>query len=105
MWTTLAMTAALAYAPGQGGELALTNPRPTHWLFGAVRKDADSPKVIAGDAFITSFDIENLKVGEDGQVQYSIAMELANKDGKVVYRQEPQKQEAYNALGGSKVPA
>ena len=82
MWATLAMTAALAYAPQQGDGLAVTNVRPTYGLFGAKRKDADAPKLLPGDAIYLSFDIENLKAGEDGLVQYSVGMELS-RDGKV----------------------
>ncbi len=104
MWTTLAMT-ALACAPQQTGELTLTNARPTHGFLGSVRKDADAPKLLPGDAFFISFDIENLKVGEDGRVLYSIGMELTDKNNKVLYKQEPQDQVAYNSLGGSRHPA
>lgn|SRR5262249_25811209 len=105
MWTTLAMTAALAFAPAQG-ELTLSNVRPTHGLFGPTRKDANDLKLLAGEVLVLSFDIEGLKVGQDGKVEYSVAMEVSrNKDNKVLFSREPEKLESYNVLGGNHVPA
>jgi len=105
MWTTLAMTAALAYAPAQGG-LSLTNVRPTYGLFGATRKDADDLKLLAGEVIFISFDIEGLKVAPDGEVQYSMSIEVtSNKDNKVLFKREPEELKATNILGTSRVPA
>jgi len=105
MWTTLAMTAALAFAPAQG-ELTLTNVRPTHGLFGPTRKDADDLKLLPGDVIVLHFDIEGLKVAPDGKVQYSVGMEVTNnKDNKVLFRKEPEELEANNLLGTSRQPA
>jgi len=105
MWTTLAMTAALAFAPAQG-ELTLTNVRPSHGLFGPTRKDADDLKLLAGEVFLISFDIEGLKVASDGEVQYSVGMEVTNnKDNKVLFKKEPEELKAYNILGTSRQPA
>ncbi len=104
MWTALVMTAALSYAPEQGGDLTLTNARPTMGILGAPRKDADAPKLIPGDALFYCFDIENLKVGEDGRVKYSVGMEWKNKEGKTLYKEELQPQEIINSLGGTRVP-
>jgi hypothetical protein len=103
MWTTLAMTAALAL--GQTGELRLTNVRPTYGPLMGPRKDAENLKLLPGDLLCISFDIENLKVAPDGQVKYSTAMEVTDKNGKVQYRQEPQDFEAYHNLGGGHAPA
>ena len=103
MGATLAMMAALAFVPAQAGELTLTNVRPTYGLHGPTRKDADAPKLRAPDAFVLSFEIEGLKVSEDGRVQYSIGMEVTNKDGKVLYGEKPVNQEAVYALGGKSV--
>jgi len=105
MWTTLAMTAALAFAPAQGG-LSLNNVRPTYGLLGATRKDADDLKLLAGDLIFISFDIEGLKVAPDGEVKYGMSMEVTNnKDNKVLFKKEPEEQTAYNVLGTSRVPA
>src|SRR5947208_12111302 len=98
MWTTLAMTAALAFAPAQG-ELTLTNVRPTYGLFGPTRKDADDLKLLAGEVLLIAFDIEGLKVAPDGEVQYSVGIEVTNnKDNKTLFKAEPEEQKANNIL-------
>src|SRR5215208_2037578 len=104
MWTTLAMAAALSVAPNPVGELTVTNVRPTYGLYGAVRKDADAPKVVPGDVFFLSFDVENLKVAPDGLVKYSVGMEWTNKEKKVLYREEPKELPVHNSLGTGRVP-
>src|SRR5436305_1847053 len=105
MWTALAMTAALSFAPQQAEDLTLPNVRPTMGLFGAPRKDADAPKLVPGDILFYCFDIEGVKVGEDGKVKYSVGMEWKNKAGKLLFKEEPQPLEIINSLGGSRVPA
>src|SRR5262245_51939842 len=105
MWTALAITAALSAAPEQGGDLRLANVRATNGIMGGPRKDAEAPKLLVGDALVLSFDIEGLKVGEDGRVLYSIGMELKDKNDKVLYKEEPQDLEIFNSLGGTRVPA
>ena len=104
MWTALAMTAALSYAPQQAEDLALTNVRPTTGIFSPPRKDADSPKVVPGDVLFYCFDIEGLKVTEDGKVKYSVGMEWKNKEGKTLFKAEPQPLDAINSLGGTRAP-
>jgi hypothetical protein len=101
MWASLALAAALA--PAQQGDLALKNARATYGVLGQERKE----KVfLIGDVFTLSFDVEGLKVKEDGQVQYSIGMELVNTDKKKTeFKQEPRDQEAVNSLGGNRMPA
>jgi hypothetical protein len=98
------MTAALSFVPQQGGELTLTNVRPTYGVLGAKRKDADAPKLLPGDVFCLSFDINGLKVAPDGLVQYSIGMELT-RDGKVQLGEKPEERTSYNSLGGTGQPA
>jgi hypothetical protein len=104
MWTALVMTAALSYAPQQAEDLTLTNVRPTTGIFSPARKDADNPKVIPGDVLFYCFDIENLKVAEDGKVKYSVGMEWKNKQGKTLFKAEPQPLDAINSLGGTRAP-
>lgn len=102
MWATLALATALNLAPAQGGALQLKNDRVTYGILGQERKDS---KLLPGDVFVVAFDIENLKVRDDGRVQYSMGMELTNKEGKSQFKKEPQDLEAVNALGGSRLPA
>jgi hypothetical protein len=102
MWTTFAFVAALSLAPGQAGKLTLTNARPTYGLLGAPRADT---KLLPGDSFTLSFDIEGIKSDAEGKVKYSIAMEVTDAAGKVQFKQDPRDLEVTNSLGGSTMPA
>jgi hypothetical protein len=100
MWATLALTAALSL--GQAGDLRISNVRSTYGHLGPVRTDA---KVLPGDFYFITFDIEGLKISETGEVYYKMGMSLKNSQGKEVFRQEPIESHALNLLGGSTVPA
>src|SRR5581483_11716598 len=102
MWSTLAFATALALTPSQASALRLENARVTYGFLGADRPNA---KLLPGDAFYVSFDIDGLKVAEDGKVLYSMGMQLSNKEGKVQFKKEPKDLEAYNSLGGARLPA
>jgi hypothetical protein len=101
MWVTLALT-ALTAAPAQAGSLELKNDRFTYGILGAERK---SSEFLPGDVVVLSYDIEGLKVKDDGTVLYSMSMEVTNKEGKSQFKNEPRDLQATNALGGSHVPA
>lgn len=101
MWTTIALLTALGAAPGQSG-LSLTHVRSTHGLLGPVRhNEALAP----GDNMFLSFDINGIRVDPEGKVRYSMAIELSDSSGKVMFRQEAKEQEARASLGGDSVPA
>jgi hypothetical protein len=102
MWTTAVCLAALSLAPGQAGRLALTNVRPTYGPLGAARPDH---KVLPGDVYYLSFDIDGLQTDAAGKARYSIAIDVADSGGKNLFKQEPYTQEAANAFGGHSVPA
>jgi hypothetical protein len=102
MWTTCALLAALSLSPGQSGELNLTNAHATYGVMGPPRADN---KYLPGDNLVLSFDMEGVKLDERGRVLYSIAMEVTDGSGKVIYRQEPRNLDATCSLGGSSVPA
>lgn len=101
MLATLTLTALLQLAPAQA-DLKITNDRLTRTIVGWERKDA---KLFPGDVFILAFDVEGVSLKDDGKIQYSMAMEMSNKAGKQVYKQNPQPLDATNSLGGTKVPA
>ena len=101
MWSTLALATALTLAPHAGGDLKLTNDRATYGVLGATRTEN---KLLPGDVYYITFDIENLDVGEDGRVLYSMGMELLNSKGRPEYSQEPRDLEARNDLGGNRMP-
>ena len=90
MWATLALLTALQLTPTQAGQLRLTNDRATYGKHGATRADN---KLLPGDSFVVQFDIENVEVGKDGKVLYSMGMQLTNKEGKVQFKKEPKELE------------
>ncbi|GIW79508.1 MAG: hypothetical protein KatS3mg105_1315 [Gemmatales bacterium] len=104
MWTTLAFVTTLVLAPAQTGELRLTNARATYGVLGAPRKDN---RVLPGDFYFITFDIENLLVDSEGKIHYSMGMELINPDNEIEYKKTPQERPItqYNVLGGTKIPA
>jgi hypothetical protein len=103
MWAAMALT-ALSLAPSQAGDLKLTNARTTYGVLGQERK---SDKFLPGDVLVVAFDIEGLKVKDDGKVKYGMGMELTKKGGKgkALYKTDPQPLEALNTLGGTTLPA
>jgi hypothetical protein len=104
MWATLALTTALNLAPAQAGALELKNVRVTYGTLGQERKEAK--EVLPGDIYNVAFDIEGLQVSDDGRVLYRMGMELTKAGKKEPeFKQEPRDLEAYNTLGGARVPA
>jgi hypothetical protein len=99
MWTTLA--AVMALAPAQAGKLELTNARYTYGMVGATRSDT---KYLPGDSVYLAYDINNLKFDANGRANYTIAMDILDADGKVLFAQNPQAQVAQNYLGGTSLP-
>ena len=87
MWTTLALAAFLAAAPGQAQSpgqtqaLKLTNIRATYGILGAERKDT---KILPGDIYCISFNIDGLKANEEDRASYRLTLQVTNKSGKVV---------------------
>lgn len=106
MWTTVALVAALSTAPGQAspgaGQLTLSNVRNTYGFLGAERAD---DKLLPGDSYFVTFDIQGIKVSPEGKVLYSMAMEVTDAKGKVQFRQDPKDLETFNTLGGTQLPA
>jgi hypothetical protein len=101
MWAALALTAALT-APAQEGDLAIKNVRSTYGIFGQPRKDN---KLLPGDLLVVAFDVENLKVKDDGRVLYAMGIELTRKGKpKPEFKREPTDLEAFNTLGGTSMP-
>jgi hypothetical protein len=102
MWATLALAAALQTTPAQPGAFALKNPRATYGLLGQPRKDV---KFLGGDLLVVTYDLQNLKVPENGIVEYSLGIEVTSKGGKSFYKLEPQEFKAEVTLGGNGRPA
>src|SRR5262245_42235012 len=99
---SLTLIAALAMTPGQGGGLNLINPRVTYGELGSPRPDN---KLLPGDIFFLSFDIEGIKVNDEGRVKYGMAMEVTDSAGKSIFAQKPVERDDFLPLGGTKLPA
>jgi hypothetical protein len=102
MFTSMALFAALTLTPGQGTGMNLSNPRITYGELGSTRPDN---KLLPGDIFFLSFDIEGIKVSEAGRVKYGMAMEVTDATGKSVFKQPPVERDDFMPLGGTKLPA
>jgi hypothetical protein len=101
MLTSVALVAAMTFAPAQGG-LTLSGARVTFGELGAVRTDT---KFLPGDIFFVAFDIDGIKVDEMGRVKYSMGMEVVNKENAAIFKQQPMDREDFLPLGGTKLPA
>lgn len=102
MLGTYFLLAALAIAPGQATSLKLSNVRNTYGELGGTRPEG---KFLPGDVFFVGFDIENIAINAEGQVEYEMAMEVLDKNSKQIFKQEPAKKTDFVPLGGSKLPA
>lgn len=99
MWAALALTTVLNVAPAQ---LELKNVRTTYGVLGQERKEES---YLPGDIMVVAFDIDGLKVKDDGQVQYAMGMEVWKKGkAKPEFKRDPQDLVAVNNLGGSTLP-
>lgn len=101
MWTTIALLATLGGTPAQA-DLTLANVRSTHGLLGPERT---SETLAPGDILFVCFDIEGIRVDDQGKVRYSMAIEVSDSAGKAQFKQNPKDTEATTSLGGSRVPA
>jgi hypothetical protein len=102
MLQSMALFAALTMTPGQGAGLTLSNPRITYGELGSTRPDN---KLLPGDIFFLSFDIDGIKVNEAGRVKYGMAMEVVDATGKSIFKQMPVERDDFLPLGGTKLPA
>lgn len=102
MLGSIFLVAALALSPAQSGGLKLSNVRNTYGELGGTRPEG---KFLPGDVFFVGFDIENISINDEGQVQYEMAMEVLDKNSKPIFKQEPAKKTDFVPLGGSKLPA
>lgn len=101
MWATLALIATATMAADQSTELKLTNVRVTHGMLGPVRADS---KILPGDALYVRFNIEGISIDEAGKSLYSMAVEVTNSSGRVIFKQDPRDLDAISALGGNTMP-
>jgi hypothetical protein len=98
-----ALAIALGLAPGQAGQLELTNVRPTYGILGAPRPTND---VLPGDVFWLAFDMQNVKLTPTGKVEYSMGFEVLNSKGTPQIKEEEKDRTllADTTLGGNRLP-
>ncbi|HZZ82478.1 MAG TPA: hypothetical protein VFE62_28525 [Gemmataceae bacterium] len=88
-------------AAAQDGKLELVNLRRTYGYLGAPRpKDGTIP----GDTVYFTFEIKNLKLDDANKASYSIAIEIRDAEGKLIYEQKPHNSVVRNYFGGATVP-
>jgi hypothetical protein len=102
MVTALTLLAALSLPADEPGGLRLSNVRPTLCVQGPPRA---TDKVLPGDSYILSFDIEGITIDDTGKARYSVGVEVADTDGKPLFKQEAKEQEVQASLGGDRLAA
>jgi hypothetical protein len=101
MWTTLAL-AALSFGAGQADQLSFLNVRSVTGYFGPERQ---TDRLLPGDLYVLVFDIDGFKIDANGKISYRMALQVTDSRGKVQFGAEPEDREAFNSLGGNRVPA
>ena len=102
MFTALTVAAALSLAPAQPDALKLANVRWTVGELGPTRKES---KLLPGDLLFIGYDIEGLAIDPDGNAKYTMAMEVADSAGKLIFKEDPKELTDYVPLRGNKLPA
>ncbi len=108
MWASAALLTALTLAPEQVHQLKVVNERVCHGPLGWERKDARNPKLLPGDLYVLVFDIDGLTMTPEGRVKYSMAVQVSDSSGKVVFptpAKDPEEFEDVAGLGGRRVGA
>jgi hypothetical protein len=101
MLATLAIATALSLTPAQDSELKLSNPRTTYGFLGSSRENT---KYLPGDVLFLAYDIKGMTVGKQGEIKYSMALDIKDANGKKIFGQRPQLIEAVNSMGGNQLP-
>ncbi len=102
MLTTIALAAILGVAPAQPGNLKLTNVRMTVGELGPTREGS---KLLPGDVLFIAYDIDGLTIDGAGVAKYTMAMEVTDGAGKLIFKQDPRDLQDFVPLRGSRLPA
>jgi hypothetical protein len=100
MWATLTLMSALSMAPGQAGDLKLTDDRITYGRLGPTRKET---KFLPGDVYFVTFAADGLTFDKKGNAKYSRQMELFDPNGKSKYKTTEQDMEVFSIQGGGQI--
>jgi hypothetical protein len=87
--------------PAQGGGISLSGARVTYGELGTPRADL---RFLPGDVVFVGFDIDGIKADETGMVKYSMGMEVVDKNGAPIFKQEPLERTDFILLGGTRLP-
>jgi len=98
----LALTLAAVSVGQEPAGLQLTNVRMTVGELGPTRKES---KMLPGDVLFISYDIDGLTIETDGTAKYTMAMEVADAAGKLIFKQDPRELIDFIPLRGNKLPA
>jgi hypothetical protein len=101
MFTAIALAAFLGGTPAQPGNLTLTNVRTTIGELGPPR---DGSKLLPGDILFIAYDIDGLTIDAEGIAKYTMALEVNDAAGKLVFRQDPREMFDFVPLRGNKLP-
>ncbi len=100
MWATLTLMSALTLAPGQTGDLQLTDARTTYGRLGPTRKDT---KFLPGDVCFVTFTANGLTFDKKGNAKYSTQLELFEPSGKSKFKTTEVDKEVFSIQGGGQV--
>ncbi len=101
MLTTIAL-ALLAGTPAQPAELKLSNVRMTIGELGPPR---EGNKLLPGDVLFIAYDIDGITIDGEGHAVYTMAMEVSDGAGKLIFKQDPRELTDFVPLRGNKMPA
>jgi hypothetical protein len=102
MLTAIALAAALGGAPAQPGTLTLSNVRLTVGELGPPREGS---RLLPGDVLFIAYDIDGLTIDGEGTARYTMAMEVTDGAGKLLFKQDPRELQDFVPLRGNRLPA
>jgi hypothetical protein len=101
MLTTVAL-ALLSGIPAAPGDLKLNNVRLTIGELGPKR---ESSKLLPGDVLFIAYEIDGITIDGEGMARYTMAMEVSDSSGKLIFKQDPRTIEDFVPLRGNRMPA
>ncbi len=101
MWTPITAILILGFGAPQEGKLAVANERLTYGHLGPTRPKA---VYLPGDVIHLDFEVRNLRFDGDGRAKYATTLEVADAQGKILFRREPRDTIAINHFGGDRLP-
>ena len=96
------MLLGLLLPAGADAAPEIADMHATYGHLGAVRPKG--PGLLPGDVAAFTFSIKNLKFDKSGKAAYSVAIEVRDAKGKLVYEQKPFNSIAQSQFGGDSLP-